>query len=140
MCDFFPKFHADAMLLCGLAGWTVPISKGNGQDPKGRVKHASRVSKNYFTSKIPHPLLVEILWRWALQVHFRGVGHSRETLGLGTSGRLWAWALRRIVGTGVGHSRKLGSSKKYGVGHSRDTLDGHSRDTLGLGPPGMSEE
>ena len=44
----------------------------------------------------PHPLLVEILWGWALQGH-SGVRHSRETLG--------------------------GHSKETGVGHPRDTLE-----------------
>ena len=33
-----------------------------------------------------------------------GVGHSRETLGLGTPGRLWGWALQGD--SGVGHSRR----------------------------------
>ena len=89
-----------------------------------------------------------------------------NTLGLGTPGTLWDWALQgdseilrgrsglALWGdSGVGHSRKilgLGTSGTLWVGHSRQTLGlgtlqgpsrvGHSRDTLGLGTPGMSEE
>ena len=60
----------------------------------------------------PHPLLVEILWGWALWGH-SGVGHetlrlgtdSGDTLGLGTPGRLWGWALQGD--SGARHSREL---------------------------------
>ena len=41
--------------------------------------------QNYFTSNIPHPLLAEILWRWALQVH-SGAGQSGGWAPQGVSG------------------------------------------------------
>ena len=90
----------------------------------------------------PHPLLVEILWGWALQgdsgAGHSGVGHSRETLGLETLGL----ALRRH--SKVGHSREtlgLGiSGRLWGWALQEHSTVGHFRDTLGLGTPGMSEE
>ena len=91
--------------------------------------------KQLFYFEHPHPLLVEILWGWALQGHSGralwghsgvghsrekiGVGHSRETLGLG----LWGWALQGD--SAVGRRTLQGD---FGVGHSRETL--------GLGTPG----
>ena len=53
-----------------------------------------------------------------------GVGHSRETLGLGTLESFWGWALQ-------------GNS---GVGHARETLGlgQESLNTPGLGTPGVS--
>ena len=59
----------------------------------------------------PHPLLVEILWGWALQ----------DTLGFGPPGDFAA-----------GHSRET-----LGFGSSRDSGVGHARDTLELGTPGV---
>ena len=83
---------------------------------------------------------------------------GRDTLGLGTPGTLWGWALRGH--SGVGHETLgLGTPEKTlglgtpgtpcgwalqedsGVGHSRETLGwdlgwarvGHSREILGLG-------
>ena len=70
--------------------------------------HIPESSKLFYLER-PHPLLVEILWRWALQVHSgaghggwalqgnSGPGHSGDTLGLGTPG-----------------------NSRFGVGHSRD--------------------
>ena len=63
---------------------------------EGRGRFTPR--KKYFTSNIPHPLLVEILWGWA---------------GLGTPRRLGDWALQED--SGAGHSDTL-------VGHSRESL------------------
>ena len=83
------------------------------------------------------------LWGWALRGH-SGVGHSKENLGLGIGGDSF----------GVGHSREtlgVGTPGTWTLvwalqrdskaGHSRDTLElGTPSDTLGLGTPGMSEE
>ena len=60
---------------------------------------------------------------------------GRDTLGLGTPGTLWGWALRGH--SGVGHSREtlgLGTPGDWGFG----ILGGES--PLVLGTPGMSEE
>ena len=89
---------------------------------------------------------------------------GRDTLGLGTPGRLWGWALRGHsgvghsmgtpghsglgLGSGAGHSAHSEVGQRQGdsgVGHSRETLDSRGtvelgRDTLGLGTPGMREE
>ena len=106
--------------------------------------------KKIFYFEHPHPLLVDTLG-WALQGH-TGAGHSsdtlglgtrlwggetdtlglgsretlahrRETLGLGTPGTFWGWALQE-GDSGAGHSRETG------VGHSRRlwcwALWGHS--------------
>ena len=62
-----------------------------------------------------------------------GVGHSRQTLGLGTPGSVWGWALQGD--SGVGHSREtlgLGIPGDSGVGHSRSLWVGHSREALGV--------
>ena len=81
-------------------------------------------TEQLFYFEYPHPLLVEILWGWALQgdsgAGHSGVGHPRETLGLehsmetlglGTPETLWGWALQGDSGVA------------------------HSRETLGLGTP-----
>ena len=115
------------------------------------------VCKKIFGFEHPHPLLVEILWGWALQQH-SGAGRSRgtlrlgfrETLGLGTGplglgpGTLGletlGWALLETVGLGPLGRLWGWAGVVWGwalQGHSRV---GHSRDTLGLGAPGMSEE
>ena len=72
----------------------------------------------FFYCERPHPLLVEILWVGhsrdtlglgtpATQGH-SGVGHSMETLGLGTSGTVWCWALQwGWALRGLGHSRAI---------------------------------
>ena len=71
------------------------------------------VCKKIFGFEHPHPLLVEILWGWALQQH-SGAGLSRETLGLGLRETLG-------LGTGVG-PLGLGLQKLWGwrlwAGHS----------------------
>ena len=78
----------------------------------------------------PHPLLVEILWGWALQQRLGTLGRlwgwalqgdsgwarwetlgSGDSLGLRTLGRLWGWASGVVLGWAL-----------QGVGHSRDTL------------------
>ena len=54
------------------------------------------------------PVLVEILWGWALQGH-SGAGHSRTTLGLQGD-------------SGAGHCRGLGAPGHSDLGHSTETL------------------
>ena len=96
------------------------------------------VCKKIFGFEHPHPLLVEILWGWALQQH-SGAGLSRETLGLGFR-RLWVWALGLDLwgwasrNSGVGDSG-LGTPGNGGVGRPRETL-GLGWGCLGLGTPG----
>ena len=65
----------------------------------------SVVQKCFYFER-PHPLLVEILWGWALQGH-AGAGHSGDTLGL----------VQLQGDSGAGHS-----GDNLGVGHRRDTL------------------
>ena len=94
----------------------------------------------------PHPLLVEILWGWALRGH-SGVGHSRKnsgaghsgnTLKLGTPERLWVWVLRakdtatprRLWGWA------LQGNSGIGLGTRRVWYSGWAlQETLGLGTP-----
>ena len=73
------------------------------------------------------------LWGWALQGDF-GVGHSRETLGLGTPGRLWDWET-----LGLGTPVKLWGwallgwvlQGQSGIGHPRHTRALHGHSGLG---------
>ena len=104
----------------------------------------------------PHPLLVEILWGWALQgdsgLHsggwaLRGLGTPGRlgvesgactlgNLGLGYSGRLWGWALPLGAWGGAlpGDSGAAHSGDTLGLGTLRgDSGVGHSRETLELG-------
>ena len=91
----------------------------------------------------PHLLLVEMLWGWALQGVGTGDRHSGGAPGLGTAGKLWAWALRRRSegDFGVGHSREtlgLGPAKLWGwalqadFGVQRHSSWGLSWGALGL--------
>ena len=72
------------------------------------------------------------MWK-ALRGH-SAAGHSGETLGLGTPGRLWRGAGHSGDTLGFGHPRE--GDSEVGLGFELGT----PRDTLGLGTPGMSEE
>ena len=75
-----------------------------------------------------------------------GVGHSRDTLGLGTPGTLWGWGLQGTpgilwAGRGTPGTRWVGTlGDALGWAPQGHSGIGDSRDTLGLGTPGMSEE
>ena len=108
-----------------------------------------REAQQYCTSDIP------TLGIWI------GIGHFRESLRLGTPGRLWGW--RDNLGSGSrgwdpGKSLGWALQGDFGVGHSRADshwasgvgtpgrlwgtpvsglgAPGHLRETLGLGSPG----
>ena len=87
-----------------------------------------RKQPKVFYFEHPHPLLVEILWCWALQGH-SGAGHSGDTLGLGTPGD--SGQFRATLGTR--ETLGLGTPGTIWVGQLRATLGVRGDSGLGSG-------
>ena len=131
-----------------LSGAMLRHDNNANKRPPQRYKDVQIFSQaTYFISNIP-----TLSWQ-----RYSGVWHSRDTLGLGTVGRLWGWALLDSWGwalqaggwalgtpgrlcawalqgdSGAGHSGKF-----WGWALQGDCGVGHSRETLGLGTQGIS--
>ena len=98
----------------------VPMSRTpNGQGGQLCFLHGSSQAETRRKSfYFEHPHLRDLDWGWAFQ-GVSGVGHSRETLGLGIPG---VSGLGTPGIFGVGHSRGWAVQGVSAVGHSRKSL------------------